>query len=474
MKTKESAKAKIGVVYVTSGWFRDVGLQDGRSDTTERVNHIADKITANLRKICDPIYAQVIFSEQEAENAGKQLKHTEIDGILLAPLMWCEDQIVRACIKYLRGVPIILWTFSPTSTLPEYLEFHTMLQGSGAVCALQLSGMLKREGHPYYPVVGSLEDQSVFSRIRSIAAGLMVKRCLSTIRVGVLPFPCSQMSTTYVDEFGLRARYGIELRYIELERVKATAADVGDKELITFRNECLPAAHQIQVDDRNLEQGIRFAMALEKIIEGEGLTVLAMNDVIEEMHTSFGMRPSLTNPRIGEMGAFVSMEADIAAGIGMYVLAQLTGELPFYTEVFGVDYEKNALLLGHAGYHDWKNADSDVPVQVIPDVEYQNSDPYTGCVTFFKYHSGLVTVINSVWDGARLKWFGFQGTSLAGPNKMAGNCHLFCRVDVNINALLADAVQDGVSQHWIVVPGHVLAELEVACNALDIGIRAKT
>ena len=142
--------------------------------------------------------------------------------------------------------------------------------------------------------------------------------------------------------------------------------------------------------------------------------------------------------------------------------------------LFSVDYEKNALLLGHAGYHDWKNADPDVPVQVIPDVEYENSDPYTGCVTFFKYRSGPVTVINSVWDGSRLKWFGFQGTSIAGPNKMAGNCHLFCRAEVDIQALLAAAVKDGVSQHWIVVPGHVLTELDVACNALDIGVQTFT
>ena len=55
---------------------------------------------------------------------------------------------------------------------------------------------------------------------------MAVARSLRGLRVGVLPFPCDHMSTTYVDEFGLRARYGVELRYLELERFRRTAQEI--------------------------------------------------------------------------------------------------------------------------------------------------------------------------------------------------------------------------------------------------------
>ena len=37
-----------------------------------------------------------------------------------------------------------------------------MLRGSGGVCTMQMSGMLKREGTPYWSVPGHEEDPSVF------------------------------------------------------------------------------------------------------------------------------------------------------------------------------------------------------------------------------------------------------------------------------------------------------------------------
>ena len=46
-------------------------------------------------------------------------------------------------------------------------------------------------------------------------------------------------------------------------------------------------------------------------------TRLAMNDVIPQMHASFGLRPCLCNPRLSAAGAVIAMEADVAAAAGM-------------------------------------------------------------------------------------------------------------------------------------------------------------
>ncbi len=466
------ADPKVGVALVTSGWFRDIGLQQEGSDTTARVGDLGDKIVARLDEFVEPVYRGILFTEEDARSAGQEMRAAGIDALLIAPLMWCEDQIVRALLKELPRVPIILWAFSPTASLPDYLEFQTMLQGSGAVCTLQLSGMLKREGHDYHSVAGSLEDEEVFNGLRRISRAIFLKRSLSTLKVGVLPFPCSYMSTTYVDEFQLRSRYGIELSYLELSRVESSAAGVASEDIALFREECFSADVVIGVDHRNLEQGVRFALALEQLVQEEDLGVLAMNDVIDEMHQSFGLRPCLCNPRIAENGTVVSMEADIAAGVDMYLLKGLTGSVPFYTEVFGVDYRENILLLGHAGYHEQVNADPAVPISIIPDIEYENSDTYTGCATYFKYREGPITVINSVWDGSQLKWLGLEARSLPGPPKLEGNCHLVCGLETAVAEFLTFAAESGVSQHWVVVPGHVLDEAELLCRYADIGFTA--
>jgi L-fucose isomerase-like protein len=465
-------KPRIGVLFVTSGWFRDVGLQGAGSDTTAAVNRIAEKAIQRLGAFLDPVCPGVLFSADEARKAGRQIRAAGVDGLLLAPLMWCEDQIVRAAIEELRGLPLVLWTFSPESTLPPFVPFQQMLRGSGAVCTLQLSGMFKREGIEVRSVVGPAEDATVYLEIERHARAMAAARALRGLKVGVLPFPCGQMSTTYVDEFALRARYGVELRYLELERVRQAAQAVPEADLEAFRKELAATGALIEVDERNLREGIKYALAMEAILRQEGIPVLAMNDVIEETHRSFGLRPCLANARLSNVGAVIAMEADVAAGIAMHVLRRFTGQPPFYTETFSVDYAKNALLMGHAGTHDSANRDPALPVKIVPDVEYMNSDPFTGAATFFKYRPGPVTAVNGVWDGERLTWTAFEGVSEPGPFKMDGNCHLVCTLKSDVKRFFRAAVEGGVSQHWIVVPGHRLEELEVLAAGLGFGFAA--
>jgi L-arabinose isomerase len=162
------------------------------------------------------------------------------------------------------------------------------------------------------------------------------------------------------------------------------------------------------------------------------------------------------------------MEADVAAAAAMAALACTTGSSPFYTEPFSIDHEAGVLLMGHAGYHDGENADPAAPVQVVNDVEYENSDRFTGAASLFKYRSGPVTAVNSVWSGSVLKWVIAEGESLPGPAKMDGNCHVVFRPDAPVKRFVTPAVLSGVSQHWLFVPGRLAARLLAACAAAGI------
>ncbi|MGA2379034.1 MAG: hypothetical protein ABSG85_06960 [Spirochaetia bacterium] len=462
------ARPRLGVLLVTSGWFRDVGLQGSGSDTTREVARAGAAVVERLEEFADPIYDGVLFSTDDAEKAARRILAAGVDGVLLAPLMWCEDAIPRAALAHLKDLPLVLWTYSPGPSLPDVVPFQVMLRGSGAVCTMQLSGMLKRERRVFWSVAGHAEDPSVFHEIGSLARAMAVRRILRHSRIGVLPFPCEHMSATWVDEFGLRARYGVQLRHLELERLRRCAAESAPAEVAAFREAMVRGGARIEVDERNLLEGIRYAIAIERVMREERLFGLAMNDVIAEMHASFGMRPCLCNPALSSSGAVVSMEADVGAATAMLALRLFTGESPFYTEPLSADYESNAFLMGHAGYHDTANADPRVPVRVIRDVEYENSDPFTGAASCFKYRPGPVTSVNSVWDGEGLRWCCVEGESLPGPAKMEGNCHVLFRPAMSVGEFSRRVVEIGVSQHWVFVPGHCAADLAMLCGVLGV------
>jgi L-arabinose isomerase len=460
------ARPRLGVLLVTSGWFREVGLQGAGSDTTRDVARAGAAVVKRLEEFADPIYDGVLFSTADAEKAARRILAEGVDGVLLAPLMWCEDAIPRAALATLKHLPLLLWTYSPGPSLPDVVPFQVMLQGSGAVCTMQLSGMLKREGTAFWSVAGHAEDRSVYHEIRSLACAMAVRRILRDARIGVLPFPCDHMSSTWVDEFGLRARYGIQLRHLELERVRRCAADCTVDEVQAFRHAILRGGASVEVDEKNLREGIRYAIAIARVMREEQLSGLAMNDVIPEMHASFGLRPCLCNPALSLSGAVISMEGDVGAATAMLALRLFTRESPFYTEPFSADYTSNAILMGHAGYHDTAYADPGAPVRIIGDLEYENSDPFTGAASFFKYRPGPVTAVNSVWDGEGLRWCCVEGESLPGPAKLEGNCHLMFRPAMPIKEMFRRVVELGVSQHWLFIPGHRAADLALLCSML--------
>ena len=184
----------------------------------------------------------------------------------------------------------------------------------------------------------------------------------------------------------------------------------------------------IEVDEKNYNESIKYALALEKVVKEEKLRFLAINDVIEEMHKCFGLRPGIVNPRLTEYGITISMEADVAAAIAMYMIKEYKDCSPFYTEIFCVNLSENTLLMGHAGYHDYVNSDPIYPIKIVTDPEYKNSKPFSGACIYYKYKPGPVTIVNSIYDGETLRWSVIEGESLEGPPKLEGNPHLHCRI----------------------------------------------
>ena len=461
-----TVKPKVGILFLTSGWFRDVGLQGPTATITDEIQHIGEEIIEKLSDFIEPVYGGILFTEDEAVKAARTIASNDVHGLIIAPLMWCEDQILRAALKELPKLPTLLCTFFPYKNLSSFVDFQEMLKGSGSVGTLQASGFLKREAYCYRSVSGFYGDKHVYEEIRDHVLAFAIRKSLRNTVCGVLPFRCEQMSTTYVDEFGLRVRYGVELHYLEIAPFKDMAQSYTSDQINTFREELMQLDYDIQVDDTNLTEGIKYALALKDLAEKEGLGIVAMNDVIDEMHSQVGLRPCLFNHHM--QSSVVVMESDIAAGVAMHALRLFTGQSPFYTEIFTADLESNALLMGHAGYHDPVNRDPDQPLQIIPDVEYENSDAFTGASMYFKYKSGPVTVINSVWTGEKLRWCVFEGESLAGPMKMGGNCHLFCRIELPASAFYRRMLDEGVSQHFVVVSGHIGESLKTLCRWLDI------
>lgn len=457
-------RPKLGVLLLSSAWMRDVGLQVEGSALSAGVMAAGREILEGLAETCDLAAPPVACSAAEAARAGEQVAAAACDALLVAPLVWCEDEVLREALRHVPGLPLILATFVPRPALPREMSFEDMLAGSGVVGTLQASGMLAREGRAVTSVCGWHRDPSVYRRIGEHARACAAVRRLRGSRIGVLPFRCSAMSVTWVDELQMRSRHGVELVPIELGAAAAAAEAVSAESLAAYRAELDRRGIEVRVDARNLAQGARYAVALDILAEQRGLDGFAVNDIAPELHARFGLRPCLPSFGLCGRGVPVAMEADVAACAAMMLLGWATGEVPFYSEIFSVDLDERCLLMGHAGVHDPANRNPGTAAAVVPDEEYRAVDPFTGAAIWFTYRPGPVTAVNSVFADGRLRWSVLEGESLPGPVRMPGNAHLVCRLDEPVQGFVDRAVERGVSQHWIVVPGHHAGLVAALCR----------
>jgi len=61
-----------------------------------------------------------------------------------------------------------------------------------------------------------------------------------------------------------------------------------------------------------------------------------------------------------------------------------------------------------------------------------------------------------------------EGESLPGGPRVAGNCHLLCRLDIPLGRFYSAAMEAGATQHWVVVPGHRSLDVAELCRWMHI------
>ena len=74
-----SVKPKVGIFFLTAGWFREIGLQDNSSELSNEIEEVADDIVKKINEFADTVYSGIIFSEESARNASVSIKKEDID-----------------------------------------------------------------------------------------------------------------------------------------------------------------------------------------------------------------------------------------------------------------------------------------------------------------------------------------------------------------------------------------------------------
>jgi L-arabinose isomerase len=464
---------RVGLAALCAHWFADVGLQrdTGMADMVRR--DYARMVACLSEQFPTVVAPGVISTLEEAARAVATFTAETIDALVLVHLLWSEDQPLIAILEGLQDVPLLLWDYHPTGSLPALLPVQELFRCSGTVGMLQGSAPMQRRGIAASIISGAPGDPALARAWREYSIALRLRQACRGMRVGRIAGRCEVMTGTHVDADALRVRLGVTL--VDMTAAEYAAyCDAVARTRIDARYAQLTGRCAVSgVSEASLRLACRNSLAVDDVALQHDLCVVAMQDLDPELHRLVGIRPCLSPPECAARGVALTMESDVNTGVGMWLAMQAAGAPALYTEIFTYDARANLLLMGHAAMHDPRLAAGE-RVLLVPDEEYRHVDAHEGAWQEFIMREGPVTCVSLYDTGAGYRMVTFEGQSQGAPLRLEGFAHAMIAPDVPVDRLLPRLVQLGMTQHFAVVPGRVSAIIQKWCALSGVEFHKET
>jgi L-arabinose isomerase len=456
--------AKIGFLALAARWFWDTKMLD--SDFTEEARSRIKSIEASLAASHELISAGLVTTEESAKSAAAKFREANVDALVACCAMWSEDQPLLRVVEELRDTPLLLWCWTPGTALPERLTALDLIKWSGPVGAQQISGALRRSGREFAFVLGNHSEKRTLQEIQDFIAAASVVRGLRHARIGLVPYRYHVMTNTWVDEFDLTSKLGVDVIYISVNELLSSSEAVEPEEVKNYIDSLQGVRVLPEVSSEGLSEAARASLGLAKAVEDLRLDAVCIGDCNDELHAVLKCRPCLYVPSVFERGVVVGMEGALLDTLAELVLARLSGQPAMFTEIFTYDELQNQILVGHAGMHDIRLAESRSAVTLTPDYEYPKEK--AGVWMAFSVRPGPVTLLAITSTRKGFHFVVTKGEALRVHGKLQGYPHALVKLDIPVKSFFQATTRIGTTQHWALAPGDLRGSVSRLASILGL------
>lgn len=464
MNRLPSSNAPIGLLLLRAEWF----------DSVVALPALQEAVAADANRICQALQTRLNISHQWTVNSSeslqtacRELRSSPVAGVILVFQVWAEDFYLAPLLEAIGNRPLAVWCFQPWQKLPLSLSFLDVLRGSGWVGTFEGLGTLRSLKRDFFFTYGSPTEERVLSELVLFARVVTVYQGLRQARFGLLPRRNEQMQSTFVDEFRLLHELGPQVEMLSVGQLAAAVEALNEVEIEQYVHDLRQNVPIRGVSEQTLKQAARVSLGLAHLAIEHQLDVLSFNDIAEETHQRFGLRPALYPPLLWKNNIPIGLEGDLGAATAMFILQRLNGEGVFFAEFWVWDEGENLIIGGHAGPQNPQLAEPG-SLWISRDFEFAQSDATEGAHLQFVVRKGRVTLLQIRCTPTGWQAIAASGSSLGGPPRLEGYPHLILRLDTSVAAFLRRCAEVGTTQHFVVTFGEYEREIAALCSWLGI------
>jgi L-arabinose isomerase len=351
-------------------------------------------------------------------------------------------------------LPICLANVQPEPAVTDAWDMADLTYNQGVHGAQDTANALVRAGRRFQVVTGDWHAREFRGDIGTWARAAAAVTGWRSLRVGVLGYAMNGMGDTRFDEHALLRALGPQVDALAPGALHRSAAAVTDQQLheaIAVEDEHFEVDPRLSHAER--EDHLRMQLGLERLLVDGGYGAYSTHfDAVAE-DGRFARLPLAAASTLMARGFGYAAEGDALTAALMSAAQVLLGDTQF-TEMYAMDFPRDAILMSHMGEGNWALAREDRPVRLIkrPLGIGGLDDPPT---FLFQYRPGPATLATLVsLGGERFRLLVSEGEVLDTDELPALEMpYGFFRPDSGVRECLDRWLELGGPHHQVLNPG---------------------
>jgi L-arabinose isomerase len=458
-----AARPRIGLLGIMQSLYDDMvpGI-------VERQAAYAQSVADALSSVADVVVAPPSKERDQIESAMKSLEGQDLDGLLVVMLTYGPAMRVARVLKETR-LPICLANIQPVANVTAEWDMADLTYNQGIHGAQDTANAMVRAGRTFHVITDDWQAESFVDAVGVWARAAAAVTRWRSLKVAVFGYAMNGMGDIRVDEHALLRTLGPQIDALstgDLHRAASAVPDADVRELLAAedaRFEVDPRLSDVERTDH-----ARMQLGIESILRERGYGAYSTHFGAIAEDGRFARLPLAAASSLMAQGYAYGAEGDALTAALMAAAQDLLGETQF-TEMYAMDFPRDAILMSHMGEGNWGLAREDRPVRLIkrPLGIGGLDDPPT---FLFQYRTGPATLATLVaLEGNGFRLVVSEGEILDTDELPALEMpYGFFRPDSGVRDCMDAWLRLGGTHHQVLNPGRVAHAWRAFCEAAGI------
>ncbi|MDX6729211.1 MAG: L-arabinose isomerase [Baekduia sp.] len=435
---------------------------------TERQAGYAHEVAEALSEVAEVRVGAPVKTRRDAEQALAGLGADELDGLLVVMLTYGPAMHVARVLAE-AAIPVCLANIQPEPEVTGAWDMADLTYNQGIHGAQDTANAMVRAGRRFHVVTGDWRSPELQASVGRWARAAAAVTHWRSLKVGIFGYAMNGMGDIRVDEHALLRTLGPQVDALATGDLHRAALAVGHdavRALIAEEDERFDV--DARLDDGEREDHARMQLGIEALLRAGGYGAYSTHFGAIAQDGRFARLPLAAASSLMAKGYAFAAEGDAVTAALMSATQVLLGPTQF-TEMYAMDFARDAILMSHMGEGNWVLAREDRPVRLIkrPLGIGGLADPPT---FLFQYRPGPCTLATLVaLEGSRFRLVVSEGEVLDTDELPALEMpYGFFRPDSGVRNCMDAWLRLGGPHHQVLNPGRHADAWLAFCEASGV------